>query len=204
MKLRWMIAFFILSLLVSLPVQAADVTLFVDCAERPADSGAVRIWLGYTANEAIEATNALVGILSDGTGFSPGIIGYAPVVFAPGTHGQVFAIEFPASGYDVTWVAWNEDLDASVTFNADTDAPDCAHNLGTGEPDGGLDTITIYDVEGATFTWEVRDAWSNWHTITDVTTPLQCEEGRCFTRLVLGPGASNDAEDYRVTAVDND
>lgn len=203
MKTRWMIVLFVLSLLILLPVQAADVTLFVDCAERPADSGAARIWLGYTASEETTVTNGLAGVLSDGTGLTPSFLGYAPVVLLPGTHGQVFAIEFPASGYDVTWLAWNEDLDASVTFNADTDTPDC-EQIGTGEPDGGLDTITVYDVEGEAFTWEVRDPWGNWHEITDVTTPLQCEEGRCFTRLVVGPGGSADVGDYRVTAVDSD
>lgn len=194
-------AFLLLSFI---PVQADNLTLFVDCAERPADSGAVRIWLGYTASEEIAATNALVGVLSDGTGLSPGIGGIPPEIFTVGTHRRVFSIEFPAAGYDVTWAAWNADLDASVTFNADTAAPDCGAFVGTGEPDGGLDVITVYDVEGDLFTWEVRDVYGNWHDISDVTTPRQCEDGRCFSRLVLGQGASTDPADYRVEAVDTE
>lgn len=193
----------VLMLVLVLPVQAAEVNIFVDCVETMSESGSPRVWFGYASDEDILMGSTLEGVIDDGTGLSPSFLGYAPSDLHEGTHNRVFAIEFPAPGYDVTWRVYTEAFEITVTANYDTGGAECdPADIGTGEPDGGLETITIYDVVGEAFTWEVRDVWGNWHVIDSVVTPLQCEADRCFTRLVLGLGVTTDADDYHVTAIE--
>lgn len=188
MKIRWMIAFFILSLLV-LPVQAADIH-FLTCRE--ADS--TRIHIGYESDVAY-ADVTTYAVLE-----SSGLFGTMPERVESGNHPSLWGVDLYDENQTVLVGMYNEDF--AVERVVSIHEPLCAS--GTGQPDGAFESITIFDVEGEAFTWEVRDAWGNWHDITDVTTPLQCEDDRCFTRLVLGPGGSADVEDYRVTAVESD
>lgn len=179
--------------------RASGITLQVDCVERPADSGAVRVWLGFTlADDTASLNSAFVGAESDGSGLSPGFGGHVGNVMPAGTYARALSVEFPAAGYDVTWSVWDTSTDAHLIINYDTTGPECV----TGQPDGGLDSITLWDVSGERFEWEIWDGYT-WNKIEGVITPAESAGGRSFTRLTLGADNGNvSADNYRVFAVE--
>lgn len=173
-----------------IPVRAADHVYILACRE----TDTTRIHIGYQSDATYEdvTTYAVLG--------NSGMFGAMPEQIEAGSHPALWGVDLYDENQTVVIGMYNEDF--AVEREVSIHEPLC--ESGTGQPDGELETITVYDVEGDLFTWEVRDVYGNWHDITNVTTPLQCEEGRCFTRLVVGPGGSADVGDYRVTAVERD
>lgn len=70
-----------------------------------------------------------------------------------------------------------------------TDCPGIDEDRGSGQPDGGLETITI-EVGKGCFSWEFKDDYDNWSVVAvngaQVFTQTQTEGEFTFVRLVLG------------------
>lgn len=69
---------------------------------------------------------------------------------------------------------------------------------------GDLPTITLWNVQGNLFTWEIQDDYGNWHDVHDssgtVYTPVEWAGDMPFSRLVLGrDNPVLDPLRYRVT-----
>lgn len=66
---------------------------------------------------------------------------------------------------------------------------------------GDMFSITVYVDSGDLFTWQILDAYGHWNDVAGVVTPVQEEDGKRFTRLVLGPdNLDHNPADYRVFA----
>jgi hypothetical protein len=178
--------------LAALMVSAADIRLY-SCVIRDTESGYPHIMLGYTSDGDYAATS---GVVLGGNG----LIGAAPLSIEAGDHPQVFGVELSTDD-PVLWQVYSDDFAYELDVTADAPACTTPEN-GPGQPDGLFETITIWDVQGDAFTWEIQDQWGNWHDIGGVVTPLQCENDRCFTRLVLGEDGDTNASHYRVTRVE--
>lgn len=174
------------------PVNAQDFTIFVNCVERPGGGGSDRAWFGYESGSTFTPETPM--LLLGGSG----LINNLPGVLAAGRHDRVFGVDLDAAA-PVEWTIYHNGVYTTVS-TADN-IPTCGENRAAAGPDGGLTTITLWDVAGTRFTWEIRDQWDNWHGISGVETPVEFDQGRPFTRLVLGPDNGNhDPANYRVTA----
>ncbi len=83
--------------------------------------------------------------------------------------------------------------------------PDADEDRGSGEPDGGLNTVTIEIGKGC-FSWEFLDEYDTWSIVTvngaQVFTQTQSEGDFTFVRLVLGQdNLVTDPDRYRLTFV---
>ncbi len=116
--------------------------------------------------------------------------------FYPGSE-----MSFAAWAHDGNVITWTVIMLAtgetkSVTADV-TSVPECEAEAKYGE-DGGWVEITIENPSCDPCSWQIADEYGNWHDI-GVQTPVQIEDEKRFTRLVLGRDNSiHDSSRYRV------
>lgn len=139
--------------------QAADVSLQIHCIFSLPDRAI--IYFSYTASEAVPGTSWV------GPNENIAAMETPPIGLLPGEHRKEFFMEVYGTAF---WQFQAESGESwALTFDVNTQAPDCDHAGDSWQP--SAPSISIPAPGTGPYTLEIMDAYGHWSLVTDAAHP---------------------------------